>query len=121
MRGPQISGESFGILERFVFGESRNVEVRGDFANAFNRAGRGDPVGDVTSRCSAGSPARRTALATFDWRRVSTVSRSSQGAESFSQRPDRCSQENDILLEGTVLATLTERGNLRGSAPSPGS
>jgi hypothetical protein len=27
------------------------VEVRGDFANAFNRAGRGrgDPVGDVTS------------------------------------------------------------------------
>jgi len=49
MRGPQISGESFGILERFVFGESRNVEVRGDFANAINQAGRGDPVGDVTS------------------------------------------------------------------------
>jgi hypothetical protein len=49
VRGPQISAESFGILKRFVFGETRNVEVRGDFANAFNRAGRGDPVGDVTS------------------------------------------------------------------------
>ncbi len=49
VRGPQISGESFGILKRFVFGENRNLEVRGDFANAFNRAGRGDPVGDVIS------------------------------------------------------------------------
>lgn len=49
VRGPQISGESFGILKRFVFSENKNVEVRGDFANALNRAGRGDPVTDVTS------------------------------------------------------------------------
>jgi hypothetical protein len=97
MRGPQISGESFGILKRFIFGESRNVEVRGDFANAFNRAGRGDPVGDVTSPLFGRITGAGTALATFNWRRVSTFSRSSRSAEGFSQRPDRCPQKNYIL------------------------
>jgi hypothetical protein len=44
-----MGSESFGIMKRVNFKESRNVEIRGDFSNAFNRAGRGDPVTDVTS------------------------------------------------------------------------
>ncbi|MBI3696697.1 MAG: TonB-dependent receptor [Acidobacteria bacterium] len=42
-------GEDFGIMKRFAFTENKNVELRADLANAFNRAGRGDPNGDVTS------------------------------------------------------------------------
>jgi hypothetical protein len=49
IRGPAMASESFGILKRVEFSEARNVEIRGDFSNAFNRAGRGDPVTDVTS------------------------------------------------------------------------
>jgi len=49
VRGPAMASESFGIMKRVNFKESRNAEIRGDFSNAFNRAGRGDPVTDVTS------------------------------------------------------------------------
>jgi len=49
VRGPAMASESFGIMKRVIFSETRNVEIRGDFSNAFNRAGRGDPVTDVTS------------------------------------------------------------------------
>ena len=49
VRGPAIVGESFGIMKRVEFSEARNIEIRGDFSNAFNRAGRGDPVTDVTN------------------------------------------------------------------------
>ena len=43
-------GEDFGIMKRFVFNsEARTLELRADFLNAFNRAGRGDPNTDVTS------------------------------------------------------------------------
>jgi hypothetical protein len=49
VRGPALYSESFGIMKRFAFTETRSIEVRGDFSNAFNRAGRGDPVTDVTS------------------------------------------------------------------------
>ena len=49
IRGPRIVGESFGIMKRFAFTERKNFEFRGDFANAFYRAGRGDPVTDITN------------------------------------------------------------------------
>ena len=49
VRGPAIGGENFGIMKHVDFRETRNIEFRGDFSNAFNRAGRGDPVTDVTS------------------------------------------------------------------------
>lgn len=49
VRGPHFLGEDFGIEKRFPFGEKRAFELRGDAFNAFNRAGRGNPVTDVTS------------------------------------------------------------------------
>ena len=49
IRGPRLVSESFGIMKRFAFTEKSGVEFRADFANAFNRAGRGDPVTDVTN------------------------------------------------------------------------
>jgi hypothetical protein len=49
IRGLRQVSESFGIMKRFNFTEKRGVEVRSDFANAFNRAGRGDPVTDITN------------------------------------------------------------------------
>ena len=49
VRGPHFYGEDFGIEKRFEFGEKRAVEIRADALNAFNRAGRGNPVTDVTN------------------------------------------------------------------------
>ena len=49
VRGYHFFGEDFGIEKRFEFGEKRAVEFRADAFNAFNRAGRGSPVTDVTS------------------------------------------------------------------------
>ncbi len=49
VRGPHFLSEDFGIEKRFAFGEKRAVEFRSDFFNAFNRAGLGNPVTDVTN------------------------------------------------------------------------
>ena len=49
VRGFHQSSETFGLMKRFIFNEFRTLEIRGDFLNAFNRAGRGDPDTDVTS------------------------------------------------------------------------
>ena len=49
VRGLRQVAENFGIMKRFAFTENKAVEIRGDFSNAFNRAGRGDPVTDITN------------------------------------------------------------------------
>lgn len=49
VRGPGRYTEDFGIMKRFAWKESQYVEVRGDFLNAFNRAGRGNPNTNITS------------------------------------------------------------------------
>jgi hypothetical protein len=49
VRGPARYTEDFGLVKQFVFTETRILEVRADFLNAFNRAGRGNPVTDVSS------------------------------------------------------------------------
>ena len=49
VRGFHQFTEDFGIMKRFIFTETRSLEFRGDFSNAFNRAGRSDPETDVTS------------------------------------------------------------------------
>ena len=47
LRGPYQPTENFGIFKRFPFGEGRNIELRSDMFNAFNRSGLGDPVTTV--------------------------------------------------------------------------
>lgn len=47
LRGPYQPSENFGIFKRFPFTERRNIELRADAFNAFNRSGLGDPVTTV--------------------------------------------------------------------------
>jgi hypothetical protein len=49
VRGYHFLGEDFGIEKKFMIKETANFELRADFFNAFNRAGRGGPTTDVTS------------------------------------------------------------------------
>jgi hypothetical protein len=49
VRGPARVSEDFSFSKKFLFTESANLEIRADFINAFNRAGRGNPVTDITS------------------------------------------------------------------------
>ncbi len=48
LRGPAAFSEDFGLQKKFAFTETRNFEMRLDFFNAFNRAGRGNPVTNIT-------------------------------------------------------------------------
>ena len=48
LRGPAVYSEDFGLQKKFAFTETRNFELRVDFFNAFNRAGRGNPVTNIT-------------------------------------------------------------------------
>ena len=48
VRGPMVRTEDFSIQKLFRFLESRSFELRGTFLNAFNRAGRGNPITDIT-------------------------------------------------------------------------
>jgi hypothetical protein len=50
LRGPYQPSENIGLFKQFKFGEGRNLEVRADAFNAFNRVGLGDPdttIGDT--------------------------------------------------------------------------
>ncbi len=49
VRGPAVYSEDFGLQKKFAFNETTNFEMRVDFFNAFNRAGRGNPNTDITS------------------------------------------------------------------------
>jgi Carboxypeptidase regulatory-like domain len=49
IRGPHQFSEDFGVGKKFNFDEVRSFELRADFFNAFNRAGRADPVTNITS------------------------------------------------------------------------
>ncbi len=49
VRGFHRFGEDFGVMKKVPIREGYVLEIRADFFNAFNRAGRGDPVMDVTS------------------------------------------------------------------------
>ena len=49
VRGPAAYSENFGLKKGFAFTETRNLEIRADFFNAFNRAGRGNPNTDITN------------------------------------------------------------------------
>ncbi len=48
IRGPRHLSENIGIFKRFPFSESTYLEFRCDAINAFNRAGRADPVLDLS-------------------------------------------------------------------------
>jgi hypothetical protein len=47
-RGPWYMQHDFGLQKRFFFTETANFELRADAINAFNHAGRGNPVLDIT-------------------------------------------------------------------------
>ncbi|MFN3323453.1 MAG: carboxypeptidase regulatory-like domain-containing protein [Bryobacteraceae bacterium] len=47
IRGPHIVNEDFSIQKQFRFAEQRSFELRGTFLNAFNRAGRGNPITNI--------------------------------------------------------------------------
>jgi hypothetical protein len=49
IRGPIRVNEDFGVKKSFAFTETMNFEIRADFLNVFNRAGRGNPNTDITS------------------------------------------------------------------------
>jgi hypothetical protein len=49
IRGPRVFGEDFGLQKKFAINETTGFELRGDFFNAFNRAGRGNPVTEITA------------------------------------------------------------------------
>lgn len=44
VRGPMYRTEDLGMQKIFRFSEHRTFELRGTFLNAFNRAGRGNPI-----------------------------------------------------------------------------
>ena len=48
LRGPRNPSENFGIFKRFPFREAMFLEFRCDLINAFNRAGRADPITDLS-------------------------------------------------------------------------
>jgi Carboxypeptidase regulatory-like domain len=48
--GPAFFSESFGLKKSFAFTETSHLEFRVDMFNAFNRAGRGNPVTNITNR-----------------------------------------------------------------------
>jgi hypothetical protein len=48
VRGPMIVSEDLGLQKIFRFSESRSFELRGTFLNPFNRAGRGNPITNIT-------------------------------------------------------------------------
>src|SRR6266545_653539 len=48
VRGPAVFGEDFGLQKKFAINETMGFELRADFFNAFNRAGRGNPVTELT-------------------------------------------------------------------------
>jgi len=43
LRGPYQPSENISVFKQFKFGEGRNLEVRADAFNAFNRSGLADP------------------------------------------------------------------------------
>jgi hypothetical protein len=50
LRGPYLPSENISLFKQFKFSEKRNLEVRADAFNAFNRVGLGDPdttIGDT--------------------------------------------------------------------------
>jgi hypothetical protein len=49
IRGPRSDNENFGVSKQVTFHEQKNVELRADFFNALNRAGRGNPNMNVSS------------------------------------------------------------------------
>jgi hypothetical protein len=49
IRGPMRASEDIGVKKSFAFTETMNFEIRADFLNVFNRAGRGNPNTDITS------------------------------------------------------------------------
>jgi Carboxypeptidase regulatory-like domain len=49
VRGPAVYSENIGLKKSFAFTETKNLEIRADFLNTFNRAGRGNPNTDVSN------------------------------------------------------------------------
>jgi Carboxypeptidase regulatory-like domain len=47
--GPGVYSEDFGLKKSFSFTEASRLEFRLDMFNAFNRAGRGNPVTDISN------------------------------------------------------------------------
>jgi hypothetical protein len=47
--GPGVYSEDFGLKKSFSFTEESRLEFRIDMFNAFNRAGRGNPMTDITN------------------------------------------------------------------------
>ena len=47
--GPGLADENLSLQKNFAFRESRYFQIRVDANNLFNRAGKGDPVGDINS------------------------------------------------------------------------
>lgn len=55
LRGPRQSNLDFSIIKRFLFGESKNIEVRAEFFNLFNQVNLANPISDFNAVSSTGS------------------------------------------------------------------
>ena len=49
LRGPSQVNADLSVRKRFLLRESRNLELRADFFNAFNHANKSNPVSDISS------------------------------------------------------------------------
>ena len=47
--GPGLADENVSLQKNFSLGAKRTFQLRVDAINVFNRAGLGDPVGDINS------------------------------------------------------------------------
>jgi hypothetical protein len=54
VRGPASISEDFGLMKRFTFTESSNLEFRAEAFNAFNRAVPGNPELNITNAATFG-------------------------------------------------------------------
>jgi len=49
LRGPRQTNVDFSIIKRFPFGESKNIEFRGEFFNLFNHVNFANPISNFNS------------------------------------------------------------------------
>lgn len=54
LRGPRQTNVDFSIIKRFPFGESKNLELRGEFFNLFNHVNFANPISNLSAVSSSG-------------------------------------------------------------------
>ena len=49
LRGPRQTNVDFSIIKRFRFGDSKNIEFRGDIFNLFNHVNFANPISNLNA------------------------------------------------------------------------